>query len=190
MTISKIYKAITFTAIISLNLATASSSVKAATLTLTSKSGEIKINSNLTIEELDSDILSVSGNNPGVLTVDNSDFTGGSIILTTSSNLITPGRITPVGGSISLTGSGTISLTDSSGRLTPVGGSSDSISPSGGNVSISPSGGNVSISTGVLKLTTTSAQAIPEPTSLTSFAILGLGGLLLRLKKINRNKRA
>ena len=182
MAINKIYKTITFTAIISLNLATASSSVKAATLTLTSQSGEIKINSNLTIEELDSNILSVSGNNPGVLTVDNSDFTGGSIILTTSSNLITPGRITPVGGSISLTGS--------SGSLTPVSGSSDSISPSGGNVSISPSGGNVNISTGVLKLTTTSAQAIPEPTSLTSFAILGLGGLLLRLKKINRNKRA
>jgi hypothetical protein len=198
MAINKIYKTITFTAIISLNLATASSSVKAATLTLTSQSGEIKINSNLTIEELDSNILSVSGNNPGVLTVDNSDFTGGSIILTTSSNLITPGRITPVGGSISLTGSsgsltpvgGSISLTGSSGSLTPVSGSSDSISPSGGNVSISPSGGNVNISTGVLKLTTTSAQAIPEPTSLTSFAILGLGGLLLRLKKINRNKRA
>ena len=100
------------------------------------------------------------------------------------------GRITPVGGSIIQTGSGSISLTDSSGRITPVGGSSDSISPAGGSISISPAGGSINISTGVLKLTTTSAQAIPEPTSLTSFAILGLGGLLLRLKKINRNKRA
>jgi hypothetical protein len=193
MTISKIYKAITFTTIISLNLATASSSVKAATLTLTSQSGEIKINSNLTIEELDSDILSVSGNNPGVLTVDNSDFTGGSIIQTGSGSISltdSSGRITLVGGSIIQTGSGSISLTDSSGRITPVGGSSDSISPAGGSISISPAGGSISISTGVLKLTTTSAQAIPEPTSLTSFAILGLGGLLLRLKKINRNKRA
>lgn len=35
MTLSKIYKAIIFTTIISLNLATVSSSVKAATLTLT-----------------------------------------------------------------------------------------------------------------------------------------------------------
>ncbi len=201
MTISKIYKAITFTTIISLNLVTASSSVKAATLTLTSKSGEIKINSNLTIEELDSDILSVSGNNPGVLTVDNSDFTGGSIIQTGSGSISltdSSGRITLVGGSIIQTGSGSISLTDSSGRITPVGGSisispaggSISISPAGGSISISPAGGSISISTGVLKLTTTSAQAIPEPTSLTSFAILGLGGLLLRLKKINRNKRA
>jgi hypothetical protein len=41
-----------------------------------------------------------------------------------------------------------------------------------------------------LKIRTTSAQAIPEPTSLTSFAILGLGGLLLRLKKIAQKNEA
>jgi len=161
MTINKIYKTITFTIITSLNLATASSSVKAATLTLTSQSGEIQINSDLIINELGSDVLSVSGNNPGVLTVNNSNLTAGSIIPTDSS-----GNIIPTGSTIP---------TDSSG----------SISPAGGSISIS----TVSISTGILKVTTTSAQAIPEPTSLTSFAILGLGGLLLRLKKNNQKKR-
>ena len=156
MTINKIYKAITLTTIISLNLATASSSVKAATLTLTSQSEEIQINNDLTIEELDSDVLSVSNNNPGVLIINISNLTSRSI------------NLNPSGSSISL-------------------------NPSGGNISLNPSGGTtggtISITTEVLKIRTTSAQAIPEPTSLTSFAILGLGGLLLRLKKNNPKKR-
>ncbi len=165
MTINKIYKAITLTTIISLNLATASSSVKAATLTLTSQSEEIQINNDLTIEELDSDVLSVSNNNPGVLIINISNLTSRSI------------NLNPSGSSISLNPSG--------GNI--------SLNPSGGSISLNPSGGTtggtISITTEVLKIRTTSAQAIPEPTSLTSFAILGLGGLLLRLKKNNPKKR-
>jgi hypothetical protein len=132
MTTNKIYKAITLTTIISLNLATASSSVKAATLTLTSQSEEIQINNDFTIEELDSDVLSVSNNNPGILIINSSKLTSRSI------------NLNPSSGNISL-------------------------NPSSGNISLNPSGGTISITTEVLKIRTSSAQAIPEPTSLTSF---------------------
>jgi hypothetical protein len=69
MILSKLCKAITFTTIISLSLATASSSVKAATLTLASQSGEIQINNDITISDLGADVLSLSSNNPGVLII-------------------------------------------------------------------------------------------------------------------------
>jgi hypothetical protein len=64
MTLSKIYKAITFTTIISLNLATASSSVKAATLTPITQSRVIQLNNDITIDGLGADFLSLSSNNP------------------------------------------------------------------------------------------------------------------------------
>jgi hypothetical protein len=146
MTISKIYKAITFTTIISLNLATASSSVKAATLTPITQSRVIQLNNDITIDGLGADFLSLSSNNPGVL------------IINYDSN-VTPGVLTV--NNMNLTG----------GSISPAG---DSISPAG-------SGGNIRITTGNL----TVVRSTPESTSLRSFAILGLGGLLLRLKKNN-----
>jgi hypothetical protein len=167
MILSKLCKAITFTTIISLSLATASSSVKAATLTLASQSGEIQINNDITISDLGADVLSLSSNNPGVIIINyNSNVTPG--VLTVDNSNLSGGSISPAGDSIT---------------IRPVG--------SGGNISISlvslsviPTGGNISITTGNLTVKST-----PEPTSLKSFAILGLGCLLLRFKKITEKKR-
>jgi hypothetical protein len=167
MILSKLCKAITFTTIISLSLATASSSVKAATLTLASQSGEIQINNDITISDLGADVLSLSSNNPNVIIINyNSNVTPG--VLTVDNSNLSGGSISPAGDSIT---------------IRPVG--------SGGNISISlvslsviPTGGNISITTGNLTVKST-----PEPTSLKSFAILGLGCLLLRFKKITEKKR-
>jgi hypothetical protein len=159
MTLSKIYKAITFTTIISLNLATASSSVKAATLTLTSQSGVIQLNNDITINDLGADVLSLSSNNPGVLIINNGSNVIPGVLTVNNSNL--------TGGSVS-----------------PAGDSGGNISISLVSLSVIPTGGNISITTGNLTVKST-----PEPTSLKSFAILGLGCLLLKFKKITEKKR-
>jgi hypothetical protein len=167
MTLSKIYKAITFTTIISLNLATASSSVKAATLTSTSQSGviQLNLNNNITINDLSADVLSIRGNNPG-------------IIITADNGVLTPTGVLTVENN---------NLTDGS-SISPAGGSGGSISPAGG------SGGSISLAGGEIRLTVhtplTLKKSIPEPTSLKSFAILGLGCLLLRFKKIPKKNKA
>jgi hypothetical protein len=213
---NKIYKAITFTAIISLPLATASSSVKAATFIVnnTFDRGSISLQESILEDITITDItfypnqIETVGSgigNVGILTINSSNLThnivtrdqgqGGSISIaeeaivtnsTFNNNLVlgstAGGNITISSGSLSIN-SGSLSI--NSGGISNAGEAIVTNSTFNNNlVPPSTAGGSITISTSsIIRVTT-----IPEPASPISFAILGLGGLLLRFNKFREKK--
>jgi len=210
MTMNKTYKAITFTAIISLTLATASSSVKAATFIVTNTfdGGSISLQESIlediTITDItfDPNQIETVGSgigNVGILTINSSNLTrnivtrdqgqGGSISIageaivtnsTFNNNLVLGST---AGGNITIS-SGSLSI--NSGGISNAGEAIVTNSTFNNNlVPPSTAGGSITISTSsIIRVTT-----IPEPASPISFAILGLGGLLLRFNKFREKKR-
>ena len=202
MTMSKTYKSITFTAIISLTLVTTSSSVKAATF-ITSDSGSISLQKSIL-----EDIVTTNTNSPfnssqpetggsgignaGILTINSSNLThdivtssqgqGGAILI--SEEPIVINTISSSSGTITL---GNPSVSIEGGSISNAGEAIVINNNTFNNNSVphSTPGGNITISTSsFIKVTT-----IPEPASPISFVILGMGGLLLRFNKFRQKKR-
>jgi len=186
MTMSKTYKGITFTAIISLTLFATSSSVKAATFTTVDMgdAGVLTINSSNLTHNI---VTRSQGQGAGILNAEEPIVINNN---TFNNNLVPP----PTAG-------GTITISSISGLvLTPT---SPSVSIEGGSI-LNPgeaivinnntfnnnsvphptAGGTITISSGTI-----TATKIPEPASPISFAILGMGSFLLRLNKIRQKKR-
>ncbi len=185
MTMSKTYKGITFTAIISLTLFATSSSVKAATFT--------------TVDMGDAGILTINSSNLTHNIVTRSQGQGAGILNTeepivinnnTFNNNLVP-RPT-AGGTITISSISGIVLTPTSPSVRIEGGSI--LNPgeaivinnntfNNNSVPHPTAGGTITISSGTI-----TATKIPEPASPISFAILGMGSFLLRLNKIRQKK--